>query len=193
MLCAIVYLCDLLAQVCLSSVLYPQTRFSCISRPHFRQSVVWSVSFVAAVERSGAASRAVGPIRTGQRSLMAQSKRPEQSQQSCLTSTLAEQARAKYSTGGVQYINVNLLGTAPCNRSGLGVSGFHVHEVVGSIKSDGLSRRRYRDASVVKVPAEELDAFRDFNRRMCESDELLPPFAPHMRYALLTKNTLSMQ
>ena len=82
---------------------------------------------------------------------------------------------------------MELLGTAPCNRSGLGVSGFHVHEVVASLKTDGLSRRRYRDATVVKVPAAQLDAFREFNKRMCENDDLLPAFAPDMRYVLLTK------
>ena len=104
------------------------------------------------------------------------------------TASLAETARAKYSTGGVRFIKAELLGTVPCNRSGLGVSGYHVHEVVASIRADGLSRRRYRDASVVKVPEAHLEAFREFNRTMCEGDELLPAFAPGMRYALLTKN-----
>ena len=101
---------------------------------------------------------------------------------------MPEQARARYSHGGIQFIRVELLGTAPCNRSGLGVSGFHVHEVVASLKTDGLSRRRYRDATVVKVPASQLDAFREFNKRMCENDDLLPAFAPDMRYTLLTQN-----
>ena len=104
------------------------------------------------------------------------------------TATHSERARARYTTGGVTFIHVDLLGTAPCNRSGLGVSGFHVHEVVASIQADGLSRRRYRDATVVKVPEKELDSFREFNRRMCEGDDLLPPFSPSMKYALLTKN-----
>ena len=63
-----------------------------------------------------------------------------------------------------------------------------MHEVVASIRADGLSRRRYRDASVIKVPPAHLEEFREFNRVMCEGDELLPAFAPDMRYALLTKN-----
>ena len=109
---------------------------------------------------------------------------------SASTASVSEQARARYSHGGIQFIRVELLGTAPCNRSGLGVSGFHVHEVVASLKTDGLSRRRYRDATVVKVPAAQLDAFREFNKRMCENDDLLPAFAPDMRYALLTHNHL---
>ena len=101
--------------------------------------------------------------------------------------SVSEQARARHSHGGIRRSRVEFLGTAPCNRSGLGVSGFHVHEVVASIKTDGLSRRRYRDATVVKVPAAQLDAFREFNKRMCENDDLLPAFAPDMRYALLTQ------
>ena len=104
------------------------------------------------------------------------------------TATVAERARARFSGGGVQIINPELLGTVPCNRSGLGLSGFHVHEVVASIKEDGLSRRRYRDAAVVRVPEAHLDSFRAFNQRMCEGDDLLPPFAAGMRYAVLTKN-----
>ena len=59
-----------------------------------------------------------------------------------LAASKAELARTKHANGGIQFIRVELLGTAPCNRSGLGVSGFHVHEVVASLKTDGLSRRR---------------------------------------------------
>ena len=100
----------------------------------------------------------------------------------------AESARARYASGGVQFIRHELLGTVPINRSGLGVSGYHVHEVVASIQADGLSRRRYRDAAVVRVPAQRMDEFRAFNKRMCEGDDLLPGFSPEMRYAVLTKN-----
>ncbi|CAK0853934.1 unnamed protein product [Prorocentrum cordatum] len=102
--------------------------------------------------------------------------------------SIAEAARARHSTGGIQFILPKYLGTVPCNRSGLGVSGYHVHEIVQSIKTDGLSRRRYRDATVVKVPTASLDEFREYNRRMCDGDDLLPPFDSSMRYALLTKN-----
>ena len=105
-----------------------------------------------------------------------------------MTSTLAEKARAKHSMGGIQFIDHKLLGSAPFNRSGLMCSGFHVHDVVASIKSDGLSRKRYRDATVVQVPAEHMHEFREKNRAMCEGDELMPLFAENMKYALLTKN-----
>jgi len=105
-----------------------------------------------------------------------------------LTSSKAERARARWSSGGIQWIRVDLLGAAPFNRSGLGVSGFHTHEVVQSIKADGLSRRRYRDATVVRVPALHLAEFRSFNERMCQGDPLLPPFCAEMKYALLTKH-----
>ena len=103
---------------------------------------------------------------------------------------MAENARVKYASGNIQIIDIGLLGTIPCNRSGLGLSGYHVHEVAASIKADGLSKRRYRDAAVIKVPAHRLEEFRRFNQRMCESDHLLPKFDPTMRYACLTKNHL---
>ena len=106
------------------------------------------------------------------------------------TSSIAERARAKWSTGGLQFIHLNMLGTIPWNRGRLGVSSFHVHEVVESIRSDGLSRHRYRDATVVRVPAQHLEEFRKFNRDMCDGDDQLPPFSAEMKYALLTKNHL---
>ena len=106
------------------------------------------------------------------------------------TSSIAERARAKWSTGGLQFIHLNMLGTIPWNRGRLGVSSFHVHEVVESIRSDGLSRHRYRDATVVRVPAQHLEEFRKFNRDMCDGDDQLPPFSAEMKYVLLTKNHL---
>ena len=107
---------------------------------------------------------------------------------STLTATIAERARSKHSTRGIQYISADLLGIAPFNRSGLGVSGYHVHEVCQSIRSDGLSRRRYNACVVVKVPEEKLQEFHDFNKALLESDDLLPPYSASMRYACLTKN-----
>ena len=101
---------------------------------------------------------------------------------------MAERARSRHSSSGIQFIQVDLLGTVPCNRSGLGVSGFHVHEVVASIRDQGLSRRRYRDCTVVRVPASKLEEFRKFNEEMCQGDDLLPAFSPNMKYALLTNN-----
>jgi hypothetical protein len=108
-----------------------------------------------------------------------------------LTASAAERARSRWTTGGVQFVKIELLGTAPFNRSGMGVAGFHVHEVALSIKNEGFSRRRYRDATVVKVPAADLESFREFNRKMLQSDDLLPAFSPTMRYAMLTKNHLA--
>ena len=105
------------------------------------------------------------------------------------TSSIAEAARSKYSVGNaLQAIPIELLGTVPWNRGKLGVSSFHVHRVVASIRADGLSQHRYRDATVVKVPAHALDEFRKFNKDMCDADDKLPPFSPTMKYALLTKN-----
>ncbi len=66
-----------------------------------------------------------------------------------------------------------------------------MHELVESIRADGLSARRFRDATVVKVPAVHLEAFRAFNRKMCHADDLLPAFSVDMRYALLTRRSIS--
>ena len=104
------------------------------------------------------------------------------------TASVAERARSKWSNAHVQFIPLNLLGTSPYNRGRLGVSSFHVHEVVTSIKNDGLSKHRYRDATVVRVPDESLSMFRQLNQKMCAADDKLPPFSPDMKYALLSKN-----
>ena len=101
---------------------------------------------------------------------------------------MAERARSKWSNSHLRYIPLDQLGTSPYNRGRLGVSSFHVHEVVTSIKNDGLSQHRYRDATVVRVPDESLAMFRKFNEQMCAADDKLPPFSPEMRYALLSKN-----
>ena len=104
------------------------------------------------------------------------------------TASVAERARSKWSNSHLRYIPLDQLGTSPYNRGRLGVSSFHVHEVVTSIKNDGLSQHRYRDATVVRVPDESLAMFRKFNEQMCAADDKLPPFSPEMRYALLSKN-----
>lgn len=104
------------------------------------------------------------------------------------TSSKAEAARAKFGTGGVQILDLALLGTHPENRGQLGVSSFHAHRVAHSIHTDGLSKQRYRDCTVVKVPDHAIAAFRKFNEDLANNDEKLPPFAPSMRFALLTKN-----
>ena len=104
------------------------------------------------------------------------------------TSSKAEAARAKFGTGAVQILDLDLLGTHPENRGQLGVSSFHAHRVAHSILTDGLSRQRYRDCTVVKVPDHGMAAFRKFNEDLSLNDEKLPPFSPTMKYALLTKN-----
>ena len=104
------------------------------------------------------------------------------------TASVAERARSKWSNSHLRYIPLDQLGTSPYNRGRLGASSFHVHEVVQSIKNDGLSQHRYRDATVVRVPDECLAMFRQFNVQMCAADDKLPPASPTMRYALLSKN-----
>ncbi len=103
---------------------------------------------------------------------------------------MAEAARAKYSIGHIEKIELDALGTHPQNRGGLGVSAFHAHRVARSIITDGFSRHRYRDATVVMVPASALGAFRRFNQVMASSDPKLPPHSQKARFALLSKNHL---
>lgn len=106
------------------------------------------------------------------------------------TSSHAEAARAKYGVGGVTMVDINLLGTHPENRGQLGLSSFHAHRVVSSIMTDGFSRHRYRDATVVRVPPEGLAQFRKFNADLSAADDKLAPFNDGMRFALLSKNHL---
>ena len=70
---------------------------------------------------------------------------------------VAERARTKFMTGPLQNISLQLLGMAPWNRARLGVSIFHVFDIKVSIDEDGLSRQRYRDVCVIRVPDSELD------------------------------------
>ena len=52
---------------------------------------------------------------------------------------------------------------------------------------DGFSENRYRECTVVKVPNQCLDAFREFNSQMSVACPLLPKHSPNMVYAALTK------
>ena len=106
------------------------------------------------------------------------------------TSTVAEAARARYSVGHIEKIEIAALGTPSMNRGGLGVSAFHAVRVACSIMSDGFSRHRYRDATVVMVPANDLASFRRYNAEMAAGDERLPPASEKARFALLGKNHL---
>ena len=100
---------------------------------------------------------------------------------------VAEGARLKYATGPSMNIALSDLGIAPWNRGKLGVSPFHVSDVVFSVTSDGLSRVRYREVCVVRVPADKLEEFRAFNRALLAACPSLPPCSEKMRYACLTK------
>ena len=106
------------------------------------------------------------------------------------TSSIAEAARARYSVGHIEKIALDALGTHPQNRGGLGVSAFHAERVARSIIMDGFSRHRYRDATVVMVPASEATSFRKYNEDMAAGDAKLPPASGSARFALLGKNHL---
>ncbi len=100
---------------------------------------------------------------------------------------IADAARSKWWSGMLQTIHIDYLGVAPWNRGRLGVSSYHVQDVVVSIRDDGFSRQRYRDVTVVRVPDEQLGPFRAFNKELLEADPSLPPFSDQMRYACMTK------
>ena len=106
------------------------------------------------------------------------------------TSTVAEAARARYSIGHIEKIKLDSLGTHPMNRGGLGVSAFHAERVALSIISDGFSRHRYRDATVIMVPASETATFRQYNEDLAAGDSKLPPASGAAQFALLGKNHL---
>ena len=100
---------------------------------------------------------------------------------------VAENARIRLGTGPQRNIDLSLLGIAPWNRGKLGVSPFHVSDVQHSISSDGLSRIRYREICVIRVPASELSTFHQLNRQLLAACPDLPPFSEKMIYACLTK------
>jgi len=101
---------------------------------------------------------------------------------------VAERARRKFMTGPLQNISLQLLGMAPWNRGRLGVSIFHVFDIKVSIDEDSLSRQRYRDVCVIRVPDSELEFFHTFNREGLAACPDLAPFSDKMRYACLTKH-----
>jgi len=100
---------------------------------------------------------------------------------------VAEAARVKWGSGSLQNISLDMLGIAPWNRGRLGVSYYHVQDIVSSISEDGLSRQRYRDVTVTRVPPSELDAFKTFNKDVLAACPDLPPFSEQMQFACMTK------
>ncbi len=93
----------------------------------------------------------------------------------------------KWGAGPLQNIALDYLGIAPWNRGRLGVSSFHVADVVSSIKEDGLSRQRYRDVTVVRVPASELQSFRKYNADIAAACPDLAHPTDKLQFACLTK------
>ena len=101
---------------------------------------------------------------------------------------VADAARTKFSSGPLQNIPLRKLGMAPWNRGRLGVSKFHVLDIRDSIDEDGLSRQRYRDVVVIRVPDDQLADFLAFNQEVLAACPELPPFSDEMRFACLTKH-----
>ena len=101
---------------------------------------------------------------------------------------VADAARSKWGAGPLQNIDLDLLGVAPWNRGRLGVSPFHVDDVLLSIRVDGLSRNRYREVVAIRVPDAELESFRSFNKDVLATSSDLPAYSNKMIYACLTKH-----
>ena len=60
-------------------------------------------------------------------------------------------------------------------------------QVAWSCVATGTKLVRYKEVALVRVPDEDLHKWREADRERCESDALMPRFAPGMRYALATK------
>ncbi len=99
----------------------------------------------------------------------------------------ASDRAAKHRCVGLRRIPLEQLGFWPGNRGGLGVAGYHSHEVAQDIMVNKMKTERYGAVNVVRVPDERLTAWREANLRKCECDALLPAFSPDMRYACLSK------
>ena len=67
---------------------------------------------------------------------------------------------------------VGKMGFLQSNRGGQGLSAQHAHEVADSCR-DGVKEHRYVNAFVVKVPANNLAAWRGPNQRKYENDALM--------------------
>ena len=101
---------------------------------------------------------------------------------------VADNARTRWTTGLKVNLDLGKMGIAPWNRGKLGVSSFHVADVVHSITQDGLSRNRYHEVQVIRVPESALEEFKQFNRDILAACPQLPPFSERMEYACLTKH-----
>ena len=69
---------------------------------------------------------------------------------------------------GQMRIDLDLIGFYGPNRGGLGVSGFHSHEVLWDFISNQTRVNRYHAVDLVEVPQAELEQFRQYNRAKCE-------------------------
>ena len=87
-------------------------------------------------------------------------------------------------------IPVALVGFGEDNRCGLGLCSSHVHDVAWSCNgaNKGVVLVRYTVVNLVRVPADQLESFRELNKDKCESDSFMPRFSPEMKYACLTKS-----
>ena len=97
-------------------------------------------------------------------------------------------ARAEAQVRSVtERVDTKELGFCEFNRGDVGILGPHIHRVAEDIHMDGVKLPRYGSVKAVEVPHEELEHFREYNKRRCEEDDYMPPFHPSMKYMLLAK------
>ena len=73
------------------------------------------------------------------------------------------------------------------NRGGLGVNPHHVHEVAHDVHTNKTKLLRYRAVAIVEL-TDNNDRQRhlDRNRKLCQTDPLMPEFSPLIKYVCLT-------
>ena len=73
------------------------------------------------------------------------------------------------------------------NRGGMGLASQHLHEVAHSCCAQGVSLQRYQYVPVVEIPQEHLEEVREYNRRRCQTDPLMPKYSEDIKYVCAGK------
>ena len=84
-------------------------------------------------------------------------------------------------------IGLDRIGFWDENRGGVGVSAHHAHECAWDCKANKTKFGRYSPVELVEVPSDELSRVREYNRDKCETDPLMPRFAPDIEFVCVGK------
>lgn len=80
----------------------------------------------------------------------------------------------KYRKPGLVRVGCDEIGFWDGNRGGLGISGYHCHEVAWDCAANGVKLQRYGHVDLIEIPPHRLQEIRDSNRERCLADPLLP-------------------